>query len=191
MRAARTDVTIVSGLPRSGTSMMMAMLEAGGLPLLADDHRLADESNPNGYYEYEPVLNSKESLGWIQEARGKAVKAIYLHLQQLLPDFRYRIIFMNRNMGAVIRSQEKMLRSLGQEGANLSSARLEELFLAQITELKRLLATQKNVSLLDVFYESVLESPCEEAHRIASFLDTSLNVELMARVVAPDLNHAR
>jgi len=91
-------ITIVSGLPRSGTSMMMKMLEAGGLPVLTDEIRTADADNPRGYYEFERVKQIETDNAWLPEARGKAVKMIAALLKHLPPDYRYRVIFMQRKM---------------------------------------------------------------------------------------------
>ena len=92
----RDVVTIVSGLPRSGTSMMMKMLEAGGIELLIDRVRVADADNPKGYYEFERVKQIETDQAWLPEAQGKAVKMISALLRHLPADCRYRIIFMER-----------------------------------------------------------------------------------------------
>src|SRR6266567_4048665 len=81
-------IVVVSGLPRSGTSLMMQMLRAGGMPLLTDDLRPADVDNPNGYWEYEPVKRLQQDNSWISKAEGKAVKVVsallqYLHQQHM------------------------------------------------------------------------------------------------------------
>ena len=79
--------TVVTGLPRSGTSMMMKMLEAGGVPPLCDGERTADSDNPNGYYEFEPVKNTKNDPSWLRDAPGKAVKMVYSLLYDLPETF--------------------------------------------------------------------------------------------------------
>src|SRR5262245_57703089 len=106
-------ITIVSGLPRSGTSLMMRMLEAGGMPVLVDNIRAADEDNPAGYYEFEPVKQTSADNAWVKLAVGKAVKVVYRLLYDLPAGFRYRVLFMQRDMAEVLASQRKMLERAG------------------------------------------------------------------------------
>lgn len=108
-----SSVTIVTGLPRSGTSMMMRMLEAGGLPVLVDGRRGADIDNPNGYYEFEPVKETRTDASWVEGARGRAVKMVYRLLYDVPAEFRYRVLFMRRDLGEILASQRKMLTRHG------------------------------------------------------------------------------
>ena len=107
-------MAIVSGLPRSGTSMMMQMLEAGGMEVLTDGIRQANEDNPRGYYEFERVKQIKEDPGWLEEAQGKVVKMVSMLLFDLPAGYRYRIVFMRREMREILTSQRVMLERLGQ-----------------------------------------------------------------------------
>ena len=107
-------VIIVSGLPRSGTSMMMKMLEAGGLKILTDNLREADANNPKGYYEFERVKQMKDgNLAWLPDAVGKVVKIVTGLIIYLPSDYKYKIIFMKRDLNEVLSSQKKMLGRLG------------------------------------------------------------------------------
>src|ERR671934_2987374 len=109
-------IVIVSGLPRSGTSLMMQMLHAGGMPLLIDEQRPPDTDNPNGYWEYEPVKRLQQDNSWMHKAEGKAVKVVSALLQYLPPQHIYKIIFMQRPMQEVLASQAVMLERRGGEG---------------------------------------------------------------------------
>jgi Sulfotransferase domain len=184
-------VTVVSGLPRSGTSMMMRMLEAGGLPLLTDGERAADEDNPNGYYELERVKQLKQDASWLAEGRGKAVKAVYLHLYDLPPEHRYRVIFMRRPLQEVVASQSVMLRRNGQHGGALGEDRVADVFRRQLEQLEAWLAAQPNFAVLDVPYPEVLRDPSRWAAEIARFLERGLDTEAMARTVDPALHRQR
>ena len=117
-------VTIVSGLPRSGTSLMMRMLESGGIPVLIDGVRDADEDNPQGYYEYEPVKKTKEDTTWLQQASGKAVKMVYQLLYDLPPHYQYRVVFMRRRMSEVLASQKIMLNRRGKTDTSIADEKL-------------------------------------------------------------------
>ena len=113
---AEQTITIVSGLPRSGTSMMMKMLEAGGIPPLTDEIRTADTDNPKGYYEFERVKKmDKGDTAWLENAQGKSVKVISALLKHLPSDYRYRVIFMRRDMSEILASQKKMLDHRGED----------------------------------------------------------------------------
>src|SRR5262245_53188886 len=122
-----TPVYVVSGLPRSGTSMMMRMLEAGGIPPMSDGERTADIDNPEGYYEYERVkgLEKDPDKRWVREARGRALKVISFLLRHLPDDNAYRIVYMRRHLDEVFRSQDKMLDRLGNavEGAGVEATK--------------------------------------------------------------------
>jgi len=141
-------VTVVSGLPRSGTSMMMMMLKEGGLPVLTDHVRTADGENPKGYFEYEPVKKTRADASWVSEAVGKAVKVVHLLMCDLPPDYQYRVLLMRRMLPEVLASQQKMLAAQGQCGANISEERLAEIFGRQMDDLVTWLSEQSNCAVL-------------------------------------------
>jgi len=177
-------VTVVSGLPRSGTSMAMKMLEAGGMELVTDGARQADEQNPNGYFELEAVkgLDKNEDASWLSDARGKAVKIIS-HLLTWLPEsYNYRVIFMERSLDEIIASQNKMLDQRGHatEASNADSAKLA--FERHLDQTMRFLAHRSCFKTLRVNYADAVRHPRTAAERIASFLDHKMDVAAMAAV---------
>src|SRR5258708_19458598 len=131
----RDFVTIVSGLPRSGTSMMLRMLEAGGLPILTDGVRGADEDNPHGYLEWEAVKSLQRDASWVAAARGKGVKVIYYFLRDLPVDCHYRVIFMRRDIAEVLASQRPMLDRPGVRQQGPAPARMQRLFESELQEI--------------------------------------------------------
>jgi hypothetical protein len=183
-------VTVVSGLPRSGTSMMMRMLEAGGLPVVVDRDREPDPDNPNGYYEYQPVKTLDSDASWMSEALGSAVKIIYVLLYHLPLDYRYRVIFMRRDVSEVVRSQEAMMRRLGTTPAADDGIDVAQIFKAQLQRLDAWLTNQPNIDVLNIDYREVIDEPQRAAERVAAFLG-GLDVEAMARVVNPQLYRQR
>ncbi|HEY5574771.1 MAG TPA: sulfotransferase [Anaerolineales bacterium] len=185
-------VTIVSGLPRSGTSMMMKMLEAGGLPPLTDEIRTADKDNPKGYYEFERVKKMPDGdKAWMVEARGKSVKVISALLEHLPPEYSYKIIFMRRNMTEILASQKKMLIRQGKPTDKVSDEELAKMYEKHLAKVQAWLATQPNVSTLDVDYNMLLENPRQYLEQIQQFLGTPLNVDNMGNVVDPALYRQR
>ena len=185
-------VTIVSGLPRSGTSMMMKMLEAGGLPPLTDEIRTADKDNPKGYYEFERVKKMPDGdKAWVVEARGKSVKVISALLEHLPPEYSYKIIFMRRNMTEILASQKKMLIRQGKPTDKVSDEELAKMYEKHLAKVQAWLATQPNVSTLDVDYNMLLENPRQYLEQIQQFLGTPLNVDNMGNVVDPALYRQR
>lgn len=188
----RTDfVTIVSGLPRSGTSMMMRMLAAGGLPVMSDEARTADESNPGGYFEHERVKALATDKAWLAEARGRALKVIYKLAYELPPDLRYRMLFMQRDIDEVLRSQEAMMRRDGLDPDAIGRDKLAELFQTEVLRFRRWAEAQGNIELLPVDYAAVIAAPEGAAREIDSFLGGGLDVAAMAAAVDPALYRNR
>jgi len=183
-------IVVVSGLPRSGTSMMMQMLEAGGVPILTDQVRQADNDNPRGYYEHEWIKKIATDSSWLKKSRGKAVKII----AQLLPNLRqgehYRVLFMERPLKSVIASQGKMLTRLGRSGGLLSEQRLAQTYLKQVDGVRKVLLEHPNqVHVLSVNYSEALNDPHKIAAQVNRFLGGNLNEQAMAETINLDLRH--
>jgi len=187
----RTFVTLVSGLPRSGTSMMMQMLDAGGLPPLADGARQADEDNPKGYYELEATKKTKDDSSWLVEAGGKAVKAIYRLLYDLPMDREYRVVFMQRDLTEILTSQSIMLDRRGQAGAKLTREQITQAFRRELDRFDDWVQRQDNLSILRVDYNAVIRDPLAQAEKVNAFLGGDLDVAAMAAAVDPDLYRNR
>lgn len=177
-------IVVVSGLPRSGTSMMMRMLAAGGMPILSDSIRAADDSNPTGYYEFEPVkdLANGPPPRWLDEARGKAVKIISFLLTRLPETYDYRVIFMRRDLGEIVASQRDMLATRG-ESSESDQDRLAGLYVRHLEEVARFLQKRACFSTLEVDHRRVVDRPAEEARRVAAFLERPLDEIAMAAAV--------
>ena len=191
MHAASDVITIVSGLPRSGTSMMMKMLEAGGLEAMTDHVRKADIDNPRGYYEYEIVKQIEKDTSWVPGTRGRAFKMVATLLPHLPPGYRYQVVFMRRDMTEMLRSQDKMLTRLGNPGPALPHGTLAGLFQKQLDQVMDWLGRQDHIRVLYVEYGSVLGDPATEAARIAGFAEQPLDAARMAAVVDPELYRNR
>jgi hypothetical protein len=193
-REARgTPVIVVSGLPRSGTSMAMQMLEAAGIEIVTDGRRTPGEDNPRGYLEDERVkaLHKAEADGsWLAEARGKAVKIISYLLKHLPGENDYRVIFMRRDLGEVLASQRKMLERRG-EPSVAGDDEMREIWRAHLDEVQRLFEASAHLTHLDVSYRDVVENPREQARRIQDFLGMDLDVEKMASAVDEELYRNR
>jgi len=183
---------VVSGLPRSGTSMMMKMLGAGGLELATDEIRSADEDNPKGYFELEKVkeLDKSKQKDWVAAYRGKVIKVISFLLLDLPPDSAYKVIFMRRNLDEVIASQNKMLDRRGEPQGG-DDAKMIGLYKTPLRKVEFLLRERKNFESLDVDYKQALEQPREYAERVSRFLGLPLDVGRMAEVVDPELYRNR
>jgi len=185
-------VTVVSGLPRSGTSMMMRMLEAGGIPPLTDELREADKDNPKGYYEFERVKKLDEGdTDWVEEAQGKSVKVISALLKHLPPGYTYKMIFMRRKIEEILSSQRQMLIRRGEPTDSVSDEELMELFRKHLAQIQAWIDSQPNVEVIYVSYNDVVEAPLEQAQRINHFLGDTLDVESMVNVVDQALYRQR
>ncbi len=184
-------VTIVSGLPRSGTSLMMQMLAAGGIQVLTDGQRTADESNPRGYFELEAVKHARTDHSWLAQAEGKAVKVVHLLLPHLPTDRVYRVIFMQRDLTEVIASQRAMLQQQGRPTAALRDAKLGEIFSKQLADVRQWLSQNPSFQVLFLQHRDVIEMPLAVAQQIASFLGGDLDPKRMAAAVDPSLYRQR
>ena len=183
-------ITVVSGLPRSGTSMLMQMLDAAGYPCLTDGVRKADTDNPRGYFEYEKVKRLRYDCSWLPEAKGKAVKIIVQLIPFLPSQFSYQVILMERDISEVLASQREMLQRQGKSGGNLSDVQLHRIFERQVLEVKGMLA-QRNIPTLGVAYSDALQHPVKIAERIQTFLGENLDVDAMAAAIDSNLYRQR
>ena len=176
-------VTIVSGLPRSGTSMMMKMLEAGGMQVLTDHIRTADEDNPKGYYEFERVKQIEHDQAWLPDAQGKVVKMISALLKHLPPSYTYKVIFMRRNIEEILASQRQMLIRRGEPTDAVSDEKLTELFGLHLQQVTAWIDKQPNFDVVYVDYNQILESPVEQAQKVNQFMGHALDENEMVGVV--------
>ena len=183
-------ITIVSGLPRSGTSMMMKMLEAGGMEVMVDNVRKADDDNPQGYYELERVKQIKEDTSWLDSVHGKAVKMVSMLLYDLPADRNYNILFMKRDIDEILVSQRIMLERKG-EGKNINDEAMKELFTRHLLEIAQWLYNQKNMRVLYINYKDIIDNPLENAKRINKHLGKCLQTDNMVRAVDTSLYRQR
>jgi hypothetical protein len=192
-RTQQTPLIIVSGLPRSGTSMLMQMLEAGGVPVLTDAVRAPDVSNPRGYYELERVkrLHKEVDKSWLAGGEGKALKIISFLLTHLPGVYRYQVIFMQRSLREILASQNRMLDELGQLHGEATEDDLLQYYETHLVNVRSFLASQTCFATLGVNYADVLSQPLEESVRIRGFLGRQLDTGRMAEVVETRLYRNR
>jgi sulfotransferase family protein len=186
-------IVVVSGLPRSGTSMAMKMLEAGGVPIMTDGIRTADESNPKGYYEFERVkeLDKNGDTKWLRDARGRAVKIISFLLTYLPETYDYQVVFMNRDIDEVLASQNKMLVARGESAATTDDEKMRHAYRKHLDKVGRFLRHRSCFRTLHLGYRDVIDNPAGEARRINDFLGGRLDVERMAAVTDRELYRNR
>jgi hypothetical protein len=183
-------ITIVSGLPRSGTSLMMQMLDRGGMEVVTDDIRTADEDNPKGYYEFEKVKKIKEDSSWLKNTRGKVFKMVSMLLYDLPSDEKYKIIFMKRNMKEILASQRKMLERLNKE-SDTDDDEMGELLTVHLNKTYNWLDQQEHIDVYYISYNDLMENPLKQAETINQFLGMKLDAEKMAEVIDKSLYRNR
>ena len=184
-------ITIVSGLPRSGTSLMMQMLTAGGIEPLTDNVRQPDEDNPRGYLEFEKVKQIKKDQSWLPDAQGKVVKLVHLLLLDLPSNYSYNIVFMRRRIEEVLASQQKMLARSGKGGAQIAAAVLTKTFEQQLGKVSNWVQTQPNIRMTEVWYHELIADPTGNIAKINQFLGGTLDEAKMAAAVDPSLYRNR
>lgn len=184
-------ITIVSGLPRSGTSLMMQMLVAGGMTALSDGERQADTDNPRGYLEWERIKTLPNNPSCIAEGEGKVVKVISKLLLALPAGHEYRIIFMRRPLPEVLASQDQMLRRRGtfKEGAN--PAAITAAFEKHLREVYAWMDARPYVKAMRLPYHDVLKQPKEISQKLIEFLEHRLNIDAMIQQVDASLYRNR
>lgn len=183
-------ITIVSGLPRSGTSLMMRMLNVGGIPALCDEHRTPDADNPNGYYEFESVKSIQNYGEWIDRAVGHSVKMVYNLLEHLPKDREYRVVFMRRQIDEIIQSQRAMLLRNGIK-TEIPDEEIKELFERVLRQFYSWLPSQTHLKLINVSYNELLSRPASTIAQINRHLGYSLDTEAMAQVIDHSLYRNR
>ncbi|MFM9958090.1 MAG: sulfotransferase family protein [Phycisphaerales bacterium] len=192
MPPTRDFITVVSGLPRSGTSLMMQMLHAGGIEAVTDGERKPDADNPKGYYEFERVKKIKTDRAWLRDAVGKQVKMVHLLLLDLptppaapLPPGvqGYRVVFMRRHLEEVVKSQSVMLERGGKSGAALPPERLMALYKQQIDQVLAHCAKHPCFKVLEVSYNDLMKEPAAAAGLLDGFLGGGLDVGAMVGAV--------
>jgi len=185
--ALKDFLVIVSGIPRSGTSLMMQMLQAGGVEILSDHKREADRSNPKGYLELEAVKKLGKDNSCLNAETGKAVKVIS-HLLKFIPrNQKYKVIFMNRDINEVIKSQQKMLGDFEKKYPKV----LMKAFDKEARSMKKWALDQEYIDFLDLNYADIINNPSREVDKIINFLNAPLKREKMIAVVDPSLYRSK
>jgi hypothetical protein len=186
-------IVIVSGLPRSGTSMLMKMLEAGGMEIMTDSERVADIDNPKGYFEYERVkdLEKETDKSYVREGRGKVLKVISFLIKDLPDDNDYRVIFMRRNLDEVLASQNKMIQRLGTEDSTAAKDAMREAYRNDIVRTRLLCKKRPNFELIEVNYKSTIEDPEATARSVNAFVGGYLDEAAMRAAVDGSLYRNR
>ncbi len=183
---------LVSGLPRSGTSLMMQMLEAGGLLAMTDKDRVADIDNPRGYYEWEALkqIGKRPELLDDDAVQGRAIKCISMLLPALPEKHQYKVIFMLRPIAEVVASQQAMTTRLGTKGAGLDRKQLERGLRAHREEIRRWAMHASHVELAEVEYPSLVRDPVPTIAKLVQFLGKERlpNEKAMAGMIDPSLH---
>ena len=187
------SLIVVTGLPRSGTSMLMQMLAAGGLGVLSDGLREADEDNPRGYLEFEPVKNLLKDSKWLLEGRGKVVKIVAPLLAALPPGLACRVILSERDLKEVLDSQERMLVRRNQPLAATPERRrmLRDEYERTLGRVKAMLARRPDTQLLVIEHRNAISDSLLTAEKVNNFLGGGLDVAKMAAVIDPTLHRNR
>ncbi|AUC83158.1 alkaline phosphatase family protein [Lacinutrix sp. Bg11-31] len=175
----KDQIVIVSGLPRSGTSLMMQMLDKGGLEVLTDSNRKADKSNPKGYLEFEPVKTLHRDNSWLDKAQNKSLKVVAPLLKFLDPKYRYKVIFMNRDLNEVLKSQQKMIG----KDVDTFPVKLFETYKKHLKQVEHWKDKEPSVELIYVDYKEALNNTSTTVKKVISFIGKAMNEEHMESCV--------
>jgi tetratricopeptide (TPR) repeat protein len=178
-KCRKDQIVIVSGLPRSGTSLMMQMLHKGGIEVLTDHNRKPDESNPKGYFEYNPVMSIHKDNSWLELAQNKSVKVVAPLLKFLSPKYRYKVIFMNRDLAEIIKSQQKMIG----KNTDILPLKLFEAYQKQLKQVEIWKNKEPSVEIIYLDYKDVLNQTEAVIGKVSSFIGLDLNASEMAACI--------
>ncbi|HEX9814655.1 MAG TPA: sulfotransferase domain-containing protein [Myxococcota bacterium] len=186
-------IVVVSGLPRSGTSMLMKMLDAGGMQIMTDSERAADIDNPKGYFEYERIKNleNESDKSYVREGRGKVLKVISFLIKDLPDDNDYRVIFMRRDLDEVLVSQNKMIQRLGTSDSTAAEEAMKEAYRNDIVRTRLLCKNRPNFELIEICYTSTIENSAATARSVNAFLGGHLDEAAMRNAVDSSLYRNR
>ncbi len=192
-RESGAPIVVVSGLPRSGTSMMMKMLEAGGVEIMSDGERVADVGNPKGYFEFERIkdLEKETDKSYLRQGRGKAVKVISFLIKDLPDDNDYQVIFMRRDLDEVLSSQDKMIERLGTTDTSADAEAMKEAYRNDIVRTRLICKKRPNFELIEVHYKATIEDPVGSARLVNEFLGGGLDEGAMRKAVDASLYRNR
>jgi Sulfotransferase domain len=191
MSPATPFTTVVTGLPRSGTSLAMQLLHAGGVPILTDRQRAPDEDNPRGYFEMERVKRLAADPAALDGSPGHAVKVIHLLIPHLPEDRPYRVLFMQRDPMEVIRSQQIMLSRTSTSSPPLAADRLADIYAAQLALTRAWLTARPDIGVLEISYARLIAAPAAAVAEISRFLGGNLDLPAMTAAVVPSLHRNR
>jgi predicted AlkP superfamily phosphohydrolase/phosphomutase/tetratricopeptide (TPR) repeat protein len=183
-------VNVVSGLPRSGTSLLMQLLDACGIAPLADTSRLADESNPRGYYEFEPVKSLHIDSSWLEMAVGKVVKVVYPNILELPVGPTYRVFFLMRDLEEVVESQSVMLARGGSDTI-INPTRLLTHWRSKIPRDLRAFQQRTGSHIILVPFRDLFQEPVQLANQLQAWLGRAGAPPDLRGIVDPSLHRQR
>ena len=183
-------IYVVTGLPRSGTSMMMQVLEAAGIKIHTDNERVADDSNPKGYNEYEPVKHLHKQNKWLQEVESKGIKIVMPHIFKLPPRHTYKVIHIERKLDDVLMSQELMKERLNPAYKTTFNFSLYTSFTQELEKLDQWVNHFQNVERLKLNYDQVIAEPLIAAEKVKLFVNSKNDIKAIAQAIDPELKRS-
>lgn len=186
-----TCITVVSGLPRSGTSMMMQVIASGGIPVLVDAHRPADDDNPKGYFEFAPIKRLHKDNTWVDQGLGKVMKVVTPLVPFLPENFSYRVVMMHRPVEEVLASQKAMLDRRGEKHDPSMDSKMAEVFRGEVKRVAQWLSDRPQFHVLDVSYNEFVANPEAWISRVNEFLGGALDAVAMKGAIDPKLYRQR
>jgi hypothetical protein len=183
---AMSEIIIVTGLPRSGTSLMMQIFDKSNISVLTDGKREKDISNPEGYYELEAVKGIVKDNSFLKDASGKVVKIVAPLTIFIDKSLKYKAVFMRRDMDEILRSQEKMLLK-DQTSEREKFRTIYEFHLKKTYKFFQ----ENKIPYLDIQYKELVNEPDTVLKSLIEFCGLSSSVEDLASVVKPELYRNR
>jgi sulfotransferase family protein len=187
----KNDIIVVTGLPRSGTSLMMQILQSIGIEPFTDNQRLPNGSNPKGYFEHELVKTIEHDSSWIEDVKGKAIKIVSPLLIYLPSNYKYKIFFMDRNYDEIIQSQERMIAESNISNSGIEPEILKQIFIKDLEHACNWIREQPNCESLEISHSKLLKNPKSEIDKICDFLELIVDLDNAIKVIDKKLYRAK
>lgn len=179
----KNDIIVVTGLPRSGTSLVMQILQSMGIDLFTDNKRSPDQSNPRGYFEHELVKTIEYDTSWIKKVEGKAIKIVSPLLVYLPNNYNYKIIFMDRVLDEIVQSQEKMLLVNGVPNPQIEPEVIKQIFIKDLKQAWSWIRELSHSESLEISHSKLLKKPESELEKVNGFLNIKVDLENTLKVI--------
>lgn len=179
-------ITLITGIPRSGTSLMMQLFKAANVDIATDAIRTEDDNNPKGYYELEAVKGIVKNNAFLKDLDGKTIKIVAPLVTFIDLSLEYRVVFMIRDLDEVVQSQEKMVGKDQQD----QKEKFKTMYAMHIEKSRQFLNSH-NIPFIEIQHRELLQNPELSLKRLIDFCGWETPLEELKSVIDHSLYRNR